>query len=59
MVSNFHSSFSTAIKYCLSPSGVSSSPLTKILTGSVRNLGGHPEERLMQLLAAAIENAHT
>ncbi|KAH3675816.1 hypothetical protein WICPIJ_009269 [Wickerhamomyces pijperi] len=36
-VSNFHSSFSTEMKYCLIPSKVNSSLLTKILTGSVVN----------------------
>ena len=37
-VSNYHSSFSTAIKNCLIPSNVSSSLLTKTLTGSTINL---------------------
>ena len=37
-VSNFHSSFSTATKNCLMPSSVSSSRLTRTLTGSVMNL---------------------
>jgi len=36
-VSNFHSSFSIAMKNCLIPSNVSSSFLTKILAGSLMN----------------------
>lgn len=37
-VSNFHSSFSTAMKYCLIPSNVSSSRLARMRIGLVINL---------------------